>query len=259
MDSEKVDKIIQYAIALAAGEDFCNRELGPIHLVKYVYLADLAYAERNKGQTFTGIQWKFHHFGPWSVDVYKRLEPACSSIGAEKKSIASDYRDGDFIRWSLKNENLDNLLEEGLPFTVTSAIKWAIRKFGADTPGLLNHVYLTRPMLKAAPGEYLDFSVPEEPEPAEEPESKKLSNKEQKRRSKDLKEAKIRIQQRLAEKRKASKTEISIRPPRYDEIFFAGCEWLDSLAGEKIEEFRGEASFTSDIWKSRTRFDPELP
>ncbi|MBM4330718.1 MAG: hypothetical protein FJ117_05730 [Deltaproteobacteria bacterium] len=151
------------------------------------------------------------------------------------------------------------MLEGGLPITVTSAIKWAIRKFGADTPGLLNHVYLTKPMLKAAPGEYLDFSVPEEPEPSEEPARKKLSTKEQKRRSKNLKEAKIRIQQRLSEKRKASKTAISIRSPRYDEIFFAGCEWLDSLAGEKIEEFKGEAFFSSDIWKSRTRFDPELP
>ena len=55
MDLKKVDKIIQYALAVAANEDFCNRDLGPIHLVKYVYLADLAYAERNKGETFTGI------------------------------------------------------------------------------------------------------------------------------------------------------------------------------------------------------------
>ena len=259
MDLEKVDKVVQYAIAVAAGEEFYNRELGPIHLVKYVYLADLAYAERNRGQTFTGSQWKFHHFGPWSLDVYKRLEPACSSVGAEKKSIPSAYREEDFIRWSLKDENLAELLEAKLPLTVTSEIKWAIRKFGIDTPSLLNHVYLTRPMLKAAPGEFLDFSLPEETGPVEEKESEKLSNKDQKRRSKILREAKTKIQQRLAEKGKTAKTEFSIRVPRYDEIFFAGCEWLYSFSAEKIEEFKGEASFSPEIWKSRTRFDPELP
>jgi len=54
-----------------------------------------------------------------------------------------------------------------------------------------------------------------------------------------LREAKIRIQQRLFEKRKAAKEEISIRPPRYDEVFFAGCEWLDGLAGEGIGGLEG--------------------
>jgi hypothetical protein len=34
-----------------------------------------------------------------------------------------------------------------------------IRKFGKDTPSLLEHVYRTPPMLNAAPLEYLDFSV----------------------------------------------------------------------------------------------------
>ena len=258
MDYGRVDKIIQYALSVAAGEDFCSRELGPIHLVKYVYLSDLAFSERNKGQTFTGTPWKFHHFGPWDLEVYKRIDIACSVIGAEKKSLPSEYRDGEFYRWSVKNEGLDILLERDLPITITSAIKWAIRKFGADTPDLLNYVYLTRPMLKAAPGESLDFSPPEEDESSKElPAEKKVSIKEQKRRSKELKEARIKIQQKIAEKEKSSK-KIYVRPPRYDEVFFAGCEWLDSLAGEKIEKLEGEANFSPEIWKSRTRFDPEL-
>jgi hypothetical protein len=258
MDYGKVDKIIQYALSVAAGEDFCNRELGAIHLIKYVYLADLAFSERNKGQTFTGTLWKFHNFGPWDLGVYNRIDPACFLIGAEKKSFQSEYRDGDFHRWSVKHEELETLLERDLPLAITSAIKWAIRKFGADTPSLLNHVYLTRPMLKAAPGESLDFSSQEEDEvPAEAPAERKLSIREQKRRSMEIKEAKAKIRQKIAEKRKSSR-KVSVRPPRYDEVFFGGCEWLDSLAGEKIETLEGEASFSPEIWKSRTRFDPEL-
>jgi len=257
MDTGRIDRIIQYALSVAAGEDFCNRELGPIHLIKYVYLADLAHSERNKGQTFTGTPWRFHHFGPWDMEVYKRIEPACSVIGAEKKSIPSEHKEGDFYRWSVRNEGLDTLLERDLPITVTAAIKWAIRKFGADTSSLLNHVYLTRPMLKAAPEEFLDFSSPDQSELPETSMRQVMSKKEQKRRSQELKEAKIKIQQKLAEKNKSSQ-KIAVRPPRYDEVFFAGCEWLDSLAGGKIEELDGEADFSPEIWKSRMRFDPEL-
>lgn len=70
--------------------------------------------------------------------------------------------------------------------------------------------------------------------------------KEKKRREAELKEVKIKIQQKLAQKRKASKKATSVRPPRYDEVFMAGTEWLDSLAGPKIEEFKGEAFFLPD-------------
>lgn len=97
MDTGRVDRMIQYALSVAAGEDFCNRELGPIHLIKYVYLADLAHAERNKGQTFTGTPWRFHHFGPWDMEVYKRIEPACSVIGAEKNRSPQNIKREIFI------------------------------------------------------------------------------------------------------------------------------------------------------------------
>lgn len=260
MDLNKVDKIIQYALTIAADNDFCGRELGRIHLIKYVYLADLAHSERNKGETFTGTPWKFHNFGPWSVEVYNRLKPACLSAGAERRAIPSAYKDEDFIRWSLENDALRKKLDEELPILITSSIQWAVHKFGADTNDLLNYVYLTKPMLNAAPGEFLDFSIAEEVIGDEQEQvSKQMSVKEQKRREAELKEVKAKIQQRLAQKKKASKKVTSVRPPRYDEIFMAGTEWLDSLAGSKIEEFKGEAFFSPDIWKSRSRFDPELP
>ena len=81
MKSSKIDLLIQYAILIAGQEDeYLDRRLGPIHLIKYVYLADLAYAERNCGETFTEIAWQFYKFGPWSQAVNERIKPALAAI-----------------------------------------------------------------------------------------------------------------------------------------------------------------------------------
>lgn len=259
MDPNKVDKIMQYALIVAVDNDFCHRELGRIHLIKYVYLADLEYAGRNKGETFTGTRWRFHKFGPWSVEVYKRVEPACLSVGAERKAIQSKH-DDDFIRWHLTSDAFRNALENVLPITITSSVQWAVRRFGSDTYDLLNYVYLTKPMLNAAPGEFLDFSIVAEGSVVEHEEKvEKPTPKEKKRRDAELKEVKNKIQQKLSQKMEVSKKTLSIRPPRFDEVFFAGTDWLDSLSGPEIEEFKGQASFSPEIWKSRSRFESELP
>jgi hypothetical protein len=42
MDINKIDLLLKYILAAAGLEDLGNREVGPIHLVKYVYLSDLA-------------------------------------------------------------------------------------------------------------------------------------------------------------------------------------------------------------------------
>jgi hypothetical protein len=53
MDIKKVDQLLKYILAAAGQADYGNREVGPIHLIKYVYLADLAFAEKHGGETFT--------------------------------------------------------------------------------------------------------------------------------------------------------------------------------------------------------------
>ena len=64
-DPSRVDLLLQYALLVAGEEDeYIDRQLGPIHLIKYVYLADLAYARHNEGKTFTGIDWQ------WIVSRY---------------------------------------------------------------------------------------------------------------------------------------------------------------------------------------------
>lgn len=270
MDLQKVDKIIQYALAVAAEEDdFKDRELGPIHLIKYVYLADLAYAEKHGGETFTGTDWTFYHFGPWALPVYTRLDHACSSVGASKRVFASPYRD-DNTRWSLYGSNIKPRLQKDLPFVICMSLDRLIHTYGKDTSELLHYVYRTTPMLKAAPNEILDFtpasrgdSGSDRVQTEEHVQTAPLSIKQQKRRTEILRETKRLFQERMALKQKEKaaqppKNKYPFGPPRYDEVYQKGMEWLDTLAGPEIPETKGELTFAPNVWKSTSRFDPEL-
>jgi len=259
MDIQKIDLVIQYALAVAAeAEDFKDRELGPIHLIKLVYLADLAYAQENGGETFSGAPWRFHHFGPWAVEVYHRLGPAARAINALERRFPSQYKEEDAFRWKAQEQGLADRLEPRLPFPVVSAVRKSVRTFGNDTTGLLHYVYRTAPMLQAAPGETLDFRpAVEEPVNAQEeheelPPLPKLSKTK-------IKNLKALVKRRLKEKMQTETLRPPDPAPRYDEVFEKGQEWLDSLAGAPLKEERGRLQFDDSIWKSPARRDPGIP
>src|SRR5690606_34954028 len=87
MDPDRVADVMTYALCVAAeNDDWRERELGPIHLIKYVYLADLAHAEA-RGEGFTGAAWQFYHFGPWSPAVADCIDPTVSSLGASMRTF----------------------------------------------------------------------------------------------------------------------------------------------------------------------------
>ena len=124
-DSSRADLIIQYALLLAGEEDESfDRQLGPIHLIKYVYLADLAYARGFGGKSFTGAAWRFHDFGPWDTAVFLRVEPAARAVQAEQLTFQSDYGEKDWVRYRLRDtEKLDEI-ERAVP----AAIKVHLRR-----------------------------------------------------------------------------------------------------------------------------------
>lgn len=260
MDPSRADLLIQYALAAAAQEDAGSRELGPIHLVKYVYLGDVAYAQAHGGETYTGAAWKFHHFGPWSVEVFRRIEPATVSIGATERAFASRYQE-DAKRWSLRDPGKLESLEARIPWEVTRILRRAVHEFGSDTKNLLHHVYQTDPMLKATPGAPLSFrparpereAVPLVAPPASAgPEPGRLSKTA-------VKKLKARIADRLREKREQRVPSLE-PPPRYDEVFLDGQDWLDSLSElESIEGSQGQLHFSDEIWTSPARGDRDLP
>ncbi|MDZ7758873.1 MAG: hypothetical protein U5L00_01265 [Desulfovermiculus sp.] len=263
MDTAKVDTLLQYILAVAAENDFGERELGPIHLIKYLYLADLDYARRHHGETYTGIEWQFYHFGPWSLELYSHIEPALSAMGANKRTIHSD-RFPDYDRWSLSDSVLIRQLEDHIEVQVALAIKYAVHKYGRDTEALLHDVYKTKPMLYAAPKEHLDFTkaVTEPFSNNGEPEKneKELSIRQQKKRKAELNSIKEGFQAKLAEKKKRRERKRSVQPsPRYDDVFFEGVETLEKLAGEEIPLGKITCSFSDEFWKSKARYDPEIP
>lgn len=267
MDRRKIDLLLQYALAVAGGRDsvreelhFLGREqeLGPIHLLKYVYLADFAYASSHGGETFTGARWRFYHYGPWEPEVFQRIEPAMKSIGANERHFASRYRD-DVTRWSLREPGVADELERQLPGEVAGAVRRAVNEFGNDTAALLRAAYSTPPMLQATPGEALPMSAAVEPPTLAPPvppppaELKALSKTH-------LAKLKRRVQDRLAELKKQEADNPPLSPePVYDEVFFAGRDWLDNQEGEPIEDHEGELVFDDSVWRSAARRDPKLP
>ena len=264
MDSERVDNIIKFTLAAASQEEeWSNRGLGPIHLVKYVYLADLAYSEHHEGKIFTGAPWRFHHFGPWAREVFERIKPVVEETHAKEKKISHPKYEDDFYRFQLVDQELYDLLYNTLPLAITTAIKSAIHSYGSDTSDLLSYVYKTRPMLQASPGENLDFSFHdreleiEQKEIAEalSPPWRSMSVKQKKQRKEKIANIKKVMENRRSKRISLQKQKPSYTPPRYDEIYFNGLEWLDSLAGDPIEPEEGTLEITEDIWKSPFRTD----
>jgi hypothetical protein len=265
MDSLKTDLVIKYALAVASqNDDYRDRQLGPIHLIKYVYIADLAYAQGHEGKSFTETEWRFYKFGPWSPEVFNRIEPALEAVGADKTEISHPNYEDDFVRWRLDDEELAIQLAAQLPISVSIAVQNSVRSFGSDTASLLNHVYLTKPMLTAAPGDSLDLS----PEPKLEkvcettPEThaqKQFGKKDKDARKKKLETLRALVRERLEEKKRNSEFVLPDPLPRYDEVFKEGLASLDLEVGPPLEEGENKAAFADDVWKSRARYDPKLP
>ena len=261
LDRDRVDSLLQYVLAVAACEDeFRDRELGPIHFIKYTYIADLAHAERHQGETFTGAPWKFHHFGPWSAEVFERIEPALAQVGAESRRISSKYAD-DFVRYRLGRADAERIratLEASLPLTIQARLAAAIHECGSDTASLLRAVYGSRPMVTAAPGENLDFAtVVRETRVQYGVEETALTARARRERKRRVAEISAEVQKRLA-MRLARGAQVD-PSPRYDDVFREGVDWLDRLAGEDVPSVSGELAIGDDVWRSDTRREPDVP
>jgi hypothetical protein len=256
MDYTRLDLVLQYALAVS------DRDLSATHLLKYAYLADVAHAQAHAGATFTGIPWVFLHFGPYSKEAQQHVPEAATKMGAEVRQ-KERLQDGTaYVSYHGGNEELAERLRDQLPPEVASAVRWSVREHGADTPALLDAVYRTEPMLRAAPGETLDFRPEPQaqeqggdeppPAPAEGPKAAWKIRKEQKgAREKIAAEAKRRLAEATGPRRRGTGPS-----PRYDETFRAGMKALDELAGDPVPQGRADASFPASIWKSPSRRDP---
>lgn len=255
--NNKIDIIYQYSLLLAGDMgDFRTRRLGPIHLLKYLYLADCAFSKRNEGNSFSGIIWTFHNFGPWNVQAHERIQHSMKSIGAEIFKFASDYSDDDYFRFELEDSARMAQLEALLPPVVTRELKKNVKLYSCDTPELLEHVYRTEPMLNAAPGEILEFyhALEQEQRPTREEFKQNsvelaFSNKKKKKINQGVSELKNRLALSSGRKKLVDPSpEVS-----YDDVFFAGVEMLEDFEMPRFEKAHLTVEFEQSVWKSKTR------
>jgi len=256
-DKEKIRNIMQFALLVAAqNDDYTERELGEIHLLKYVYLADMEYAKHHDGQTYTGTDWKFHHFGPYSSLAYTEIGEAVESLGAEKRTIQSRFSPKDYVRYGAdSDEETYSKLKRELGIEIWGSVSGYVDKYKDNTGSLLHYVYATPPMLNAAPGERLNFSVMvEEESEAEEKEFVPLMDRISQKQKEELRQSMDELRKRFAKEKKK-------KPPRRKMRAFvkeypvleAGMAWLDSLAGEPFPENGAEVVFSDEVWKSEAR------
>ena len=221
-----------------------------------MYLADLAFAQTHDGKTCTGAPWQFYKFGPWSYDVLERIALAMDEVHADKTVYESQYReDEEWVRWSLYNEELKGRLEASLPWEVTTALRRVVRQFGPSTPELLDFVYNTSPMRHAAPEEALDFNTAIQAQPTQEAEPMPAISA---RKKKNLKAGMAALQAKAAALRERRRRHPGPQP-RYDNIYYDGLAWLDSLAGEPLPVDTQDAVFADTVWQSHARSDDDFP
>jgi len=266
--ADRVDQILQYALARAAQEDFGNRELGPIHLLKLVYLADLDYAKFHEGQTFTETPWQFHHYGPWDFGAFSRISPVMAGIGASARTVTSVRYESESTFWSLNPRDSDtrdlyDSLDRVLPTSMTMAITRAVHDLGRDTSALLDFVYRTPPMTLAAPGELLDFSVvayrPVPPAPVgQEPLTPQSLSRRQHRLRDEFNQGLLAKLRRNPVR--GPRPGCVVPPPApIDAVFSDGIRWLDTLAGTPVPEIHdGILEFDPSVWRSDMRTPSDL-
>jgi hypothetical protein len=253
MDAAKVDIVMQFALAVSRcihdADDWQLRELGDIHLLKYVYLADLGAAEET-GKTFTRTDWQFYDFGPWSPEAHREIPAAMKAIGADRREF--DGKFGKTVRYSLPNledaELVCKRLENKLPTSARLRVRRSLRRCGNDTPNLLKLVYNTRPMLSASPRQFLSFERRRKPDAA--PELPAPTSAKQKKRYR----AKVReIRERLAaskDARRQHEEELKQRfAPVVDEDYFEILETLDG--SDEAPPRSGILEFGPGVWEAR--------
>lgn len=261
VDSARADLLLQFALLLAGQEDdFFDRQLGPIHLLKYCYLADLIHARYEDGRTFTGANWTFYKFGPWAQDVHARIAPAVRMVQADERVMASDYGDRpDWVRWWKTDDRLLKAKEDALPSCIRRELRPLVHRFGKDTPALLDFVYRTAPMLDAAPGQTLDFALEVRARPIGKEDITDTASTLSANKQKKLRERLKALREQSSARHAASRPRlVKLEQPRYDEVFDQGVAWLGTLAGPELPEGNLVAEFSDDVWTSSTRKGSDL-
>ena len=134
-----------------------NVGFGKTKLVKLIYLIDVEYYRR-RGTTFSGLEWRFYHYGPYAFVIDTALRELDLDVPQETVTTDTGHRATVFR----PNHGLRPRLSEHVSSqSELLLVDRIIRDWGeVELNPLLNHVYFfTEPMKHANRGEILDFST----------------------------------------------------------------------------------------------------
>jgi len=250
MDLKRVETLLKFILLTNGENSIHERSLCTTHLIKYLYLADLEYAALNHGETYTGIDWRFLNFGPWSseaattIDEVISHEPGIQShvfkpSGAQQERECYSYTDSPTLA----------SVETELPSSITIKLRWHINRNKNHLDTLLQDVYNTQPMLCGKPGNSLDFHVVAQENPSTCQPSPVAIDSPGKKISKLKMDAARKKVAALLEQRKSRKKAI----PVYDQDFLDGMKWLDSVHEEGVSPGEIQLQIPDEFWDSSFR------
>lgn len=228
-NSDSLSKAILAILDIAKNVDLPS--LTTTQLVKYLYLLDYHYAQRNEGKTFTNIEWRFLHFGPYSSAISSQLDLLVGKSFIESKPIQSNTSDG--VLYSLSDwKQIETLEKLGVARDVVLELIQHIKNFKTDLNKLLHYVYFsTEPMEEAKPNDILTFEK-----------CVKIPFKS----LKQIQMNKLNAGTIKDAKSKLAEIRMSIQKPskviewqgRYDDVYFNGLNEITEF--DEIENFKGK-------------------
>jgi hypothetical protein len=241
MTTEQIDNLVKYILACASFSDnFRSRNLKKIHIIKYIYLADLFYAERN-GETYTHTNWKFYHYGPWEEDLSNDIVKSLIRIGAKEYSTKNDNYEFESYSRNVQDEEFEEI-ESKIPAPI-HRLEREIKSLSNNTDEILHRVYQTEPMLNTKPNEIINFQKINQDGKNTNEEIK--FNKTKKELASIKERAKEIMNKKMAQTKKASRG-------IYDQLYFDAMHAIDSSTGID-SDVKINLHIDDSIWKSEWR------
>lgn len=141
-----VKEVCHLAVAQGVGQPAATR------LVKILYLADVEWRRRHRGEPLSNWNWLFWHFGPYAMEFNE-------VFGAQAQDVELvEFKTGKVAKFL--NFKTEELRQREVPDEVSFLLRSVVEQWvGVDINYLLDYVYFeTEPMEKAKRGEPLDFS-----------------------------------------------------------------------------------------------------
>ncbi len=153
MKNDILDSLISHTVVRL---DEMQASFGKTKLIKLLYLIDVENYRRRR-KVLSGLDWYFHHYGPYAFEIEDALDDLALEISQE--SFKTKYgRNAVVFR---PHRELRPMLAEYVSKPELNLVNKVIVEWGdVEFNPLLNHVYFyTEPMQNAKRGDRLDFST----------------------------------------------------------------------------------------------------